>query len=209
MAYSDFTVSRVRKELGATIAETTGLFDRVQALPPSPLLQSILQRSGRLARLIGTEKAKSEFLIAPVLAEIAARLNYRISLFSGTEFNVSPERGLQGFCDFMLSLSPEQLEITAPIVTIVEAKNDNLKNGLGQCMAEMLAARIFNDREGTPIEFIYGAVTTGTSWLFLRLEGDRIELDDREYFLNEVDLILGILMLPFKELLADLAKSDA
>jgi hypothetical protein len=209
MAYSDFTVSRVKKELGVTISETTKLFDRVNAVVPSDLLRSILQRSGRLARLIGTEKAKSEFLIAPVLAEIAARLNYRVSLFSGTEFNVSPERGLQGFCDFILSRSPEQLDLTAPIVTIVEAKNDNLKNGLGQCMAEMIAAQIFNDREGTPIELIYGVVTTGTSWLFMRLEGDRIQLDDREYFLNEIDLILGILMLPFKDLMGELADASA
>lgn len=198
MAYSDFTISRVKKELGIMISETTGLFDEVKAVPPSELLTSILQRSGRLARLIGTEKAKSEFLIAPVLAEIAAQFDYQVSLFSGTEFNVDSEKGLQGFCDFILSKSPEQLEVTVPIVTIVEAKNDNLKNGLGQCMAEMVAAQLFNTREGQSISCIYGVVTTGTSWLFMRLIGNHIQLDDREYFLNEVDLILGILMLPFQ-----------
>lgn len=197
MAYSDFTISRVKKELGITINEITGLFDRVEAVPPSELLKLILQRSGRLATLIGTEKAKSEFLIAPILAEIAARLDYQVSLFSGTEFNVDSEKGLQGFCDFILSRSPEQLEITAPIVTIVEAKNDNLKNGIGQCIAEMVAAQIFNTREERATEYIYGAVTTGTSWLFMQLAGDLIQLDDREYFLNEVDRILGILMRPF------------
>ncbi len=200
MAYSDFTISRVKKELGVAISETSGLFDRAIAFPPSELLQSILQRSGRLARLIGTEKAKSEFLIAPILAEITAQLDYRISLFSGTEFNVDAEKGLQGFCDFILSRSPEQLEISAPIVAIVEAKNDNLKSGLGQCMAEMVAAQLFNDREGIEIELIYGGVTTGTSWLFMQLEGNHIQLDDREYFINEIDNILGILMLPFREI---------
>jgi hypothetical protein len=198
MAYSDFTLARVKRELGVTIAETTGLFDQVEAIAASDLLQAILQRSGRLARLIGTEKAKSEFLISPILAEVAAQLNYQVSLFSGTEFNVDAEKGLLGFCDFILSLSPEQLDVTAPIVTIVEAKNDNLKNGLGQCMAEMVAAQIFNEREGNPRLTIYGVVTTGTSWLFMQLVEDHIELDDREYFLNEVDQILGILMLPFR-----------
>lgn len=198
MAYSDFTISRVKKDLGITISEVTGIFGEVKAVSPSELLISILQRSGRLATLIGTEKAKSEFLIAPILAEIAARLDYNVSLFSGTEFNVDSEKGLQGFCDFILSRSPEQLELTAPIVTIVEAKNDNLKNGIGQCMAEMVAAQIFNTREGQSINCIYGAVTTGTSWLFMQLIDNHIQLDDREYFLNEVDQVLGILMLPFQ-----------
>jgi hypothetical protein len=198
MAYSDFTLTRVRRELGVTIAETTGLFAEVGGVVPSELLQAILQRSGRLARLIGTEKAKSEFLISPILAEVAAQLNYQVSLFSGTEFNVDAEKGLLGFCDFILSHSPEQLDVTAPIVTIVEAKNDNLKNGLGQCMAEMVAAQIFNEREGNPKATIYGVVTTGTSWLFMQLVEGHIQMDDREYFINEVDQILGILMLPFR-----------
>jgi hypothetical protein len=200
MAYSDFTLTRVKKELGITISEATNLFDQTMAVAPSDLLKSILQRTSRLARLIGTEKAKSEFLIAPVLAEIAARFNYQVSLFSGTEFNVDAERGLQGYCDFILTQSAEQLDITAPIMTIVEAKNDNLKNGIGQCMAEMVAAQIFNAREELEFESIYGAVTTGTSWLFMRLTGNHIAIDNCEYFINEVDKILGILMLPFSKL---------
>lgn len=200
MAYSDFTLSRVKKELGVTISEATDLFSHTISVEPSDLLKSILKRTSRLARLIGTEKAKSEFLIAPVLAEVAARLDYQVSLFSGTEFNVDAERGLQGYCDFIFSQSAEQLDITAPIMTIVEAKNDNLKNGIGQCMAEMVAAQIFNGSEGIEIESIYGVVTTGTSWLFMRLTKNLIEVDNCEYFINEVDKILGILMLPFKAL---------
>ncbi len=198
MAYSDFTLSRVKKELGVTVSEATDLFSNTISVDPSDLLKSILKRTARLARLIGTEKAKSEFLIAPVLAEVAARFDYQVSLFSGTEFNVDSERGLQGYCDFIFSQSAEQLDITAPIMTIVEAKNDNLKNGIGQCMAEMVAAQIFNAREGIEIESIYGSVTTGTSWLFMRLTKNLIEVDNCEYFINEVDKILGILMLPFK-----------
>ena len=204
MASSDFTVSKVKRELGVTIAETTGLFAQVEKVAPSELLTAILNRSGRLGRLIGTEKAKSEFLIAPILAEVTARLNHQVSLFSGTEFNVDAEKGLLGFCDFMLSRSPEQLDITAPIVTIVGAKNDNLKNGIGQCMAEMVAAQIFNNRaendpEGNAEKTIYGVVPTGTSWLFMNIIGSHIQVDDREYFINEVDQLLGILMVPFRD----------
>jgi hypothetical protein len=214
MAYSDFTLAKVKKELGISIAEVSGLFAEIPPVVPSALLTASLERSGKLARSIGTEKAKSEFLIAPVLAEIVARLDYQVSLFSGTDFNVDAEKGLQGFCDFILSRSSEQLDVTAPVITIVEAKNDNIKNGIGQpatqgseeaseqsvavCIAEMVGAQIFNQRAEKPIEIIYGVVTTGTNWLFMRLIGTQVEISDREYYINELDRVLGILMSPLE-----------
>jgi hypothetical protein len=184
-----------------TIVDRPQLFATVKPMPPSAFLVESLERYTSLASLIGTEKAKSEFLIAPILAEVRDRVGNQIGLFSGTEFSVSPEQGLQGFCDFILSRSAEQLDVTAPVVTIAEAKNDNLKSGLGQCIAEMVAAQIFNDREGKPIESIYGAVTSGTNWRFLRLQGQTIEIDESEYFINQIEQILGILLLPFQDLL--------
>jgi hypothetical protein len=201
VAYSDFTLARVRKELGVTIVDRPDLFANVKSMFPSPFLAESLQRYTSLASLIGTEKAKSEFLIAPILAEVRDRVGNQIGLFSGTEFSVDAEKGLQGFCDFILSRSPEQLDVTAPVVTIAEAKNDNLKSGLGRCIAEMVAAQIFNQREGKAIEIIYGAVTSGTNWRFLRLQGSTIEIDETEYFINQIDQILGVLLLPFQDLL--------
>ncbi|MGV0028890.1 hypothetical protein [Phormidesmis priestleyi] len=190
MAYSDFTLAKVKKELGINVSEGVKLFPHIAPIQPSAFLSQALAKYTSLAQLIGTEKAKSEFLVAPVLAEVRERLNNQISLFSGSDFTVDLDKGLQGFCDFILSASPEQLEITAPVMTIVEARNDNLKNGIGQCMAEMVAAQIFNTREEQIIDPIYGAVTTGSNWLFMNLSGNHIQIDDREYFLNEIDLIL-------------------
>jgi hypothetical protein len=201
MAYSDFTLARVRKELGVTIVDRPHLFANVNPIQPSDFLTQALGRYTGLATLIGTEKAKSEFLIAPILAEVRDRVGNQIGLFSGTEFSVEPEKGLQGFCDFILSRSPEQLDLTAPVVTIAEAKNDNLKSGLGQCIAEMVAAQIFNQREGKALEVIYGAVTSGTNWRFLKLQEQTIKIDESEYYINQVDRILGILLLPFLDLL--------
>jgi transketolase C-terminal domain/subunit len=76
---------------------------------------------------------------------------------------------------------------------LVEAKNENIKNGLGQCVAEMLAAQLFNQREQNPITTIYGVVTTGTNWKFLRLIDRQVEIDLKEYYLSEIEQILGIL----------------
>jgi len=76
---------------------------------------------------------------------------------------------------------------------LVAAKNENINNGLGQCVAEMFAAQLFNQREQNPITTIYGVVTMGTNWKFLRLTDHQIEIDLREYYLSEIDQILGIL----------------
>jgi hypothetical protein len=75
----------------------------------------------------------------------------------------------------------------------VEAKNENIKAGLGQCIATMLAADLFNQQENTPEEVIYGAVTTGTDWKFLKLVGSKVYIDQSDYYIKEIDKILGIL----------------
>ncbi|MGD1901741.1 MAG: hypothetical protein ACFB9N_05825 [Geitlerinemataceae cyanobacterium] len=61
----------------------------------------------------------------------------------------------------------------------------------------MLAAQRFNAQQGNDIETIYGAVTIGTIWQFLKLEKNRVSVDLREYYLPDIELILGVLALPF------------
>jgi hypothetical protein len=146
-----------------------------------------------LAISSNTEKARSEMIIAPILIELRKQLNSEISFFSGIDFTIDPEKGLNGNCDFLISRSPELLILTAPVIIIVEAKKENINGGLGQCVAEMLGARIFNEREGNDIPAIFGAVTSGTNWRFLKLKDQVIEIDLTEYYLTEVNKILGIL----------------
>jgi activator of 2-hydroxyglutaryl-CoA dehydratase len=76
---------------------------------------------------------------------------------------------------------------------LVEAKKEDILAGLGQCVAEMVAAQIFNEREGNEISVIYGTVTSGTNWKFLKLEGKVVEIDLVEYYLTDVNKIMGIL----------------
>jgi hypothetical protein len=194
MAYSDFTISQIKKQLGLQIDEQVNLFADVQPFAPSELLTATLAENISLAIAINTEKARSEMLITPILLEVRRQAHYQISLFSGTEFNVDSEKNLVGYCDYILSRSKEQLTINAPIATIVEAKNENIKAGLGQCIAEMYAAQLFNQREGNPIKTIYGAVTTGEIWKFLKLTEVTAAIDLTDYYIREVNQILGILM---------------
>ncbi|MBD2773591.1 hypothetical protein [Iningainema tapete] len=202
MAYSDFTLAKAKNAFGLTLDETHNLFGNVAGVQPSDLLKQVLDENLSLATAINSEKARSEFIIAPILSEVRRQLDYRISLFSGTDFNVDSAQGLSGFCDFILSASSEQYFISAPVVTVIEAKNENIIAGLGQCTATMVAAQIFNQRAGNDIEVIYGAVTTGTAWRFLTLEQSTVCIDSIEYYIKEVGKILGILLQPFQRSLS-------
>ena len=193
MPYSQFNLEDVKSSLGVQIVDRSGLFKDVAPTTYSNFLTSALEQYAPLGVAIGTEKSRSEFIIAPILFELKQQLAGQVSLFSGKEFNVLPEKGLSGFCDFLISRSPEQLLITAPVITIVEAKNDNIATGIGQCIAEMVAAQIFNEQHQTPISTIHGVVTTGSIWKFLRLSGTTVEADLDEYYLNDVGKLLGIL----------------
>lgn len=200
MAYSDFTLAKAREVFQLTINEKRNLFRDVSGVKPSAILTTLLEEYIQLATAINTEKARSELLITQVLTEVRRQFNYQISLFSGTDFSVDPSQGLHGFCDFILCASEEQFDIVAPVVTIVEAKNENLKGGLGQCIATMIGAKLFN-QNAQLVTTIHGAVTSGTNWRFLKLEEQTVYIDNIEYYINDVEKILGILLQPFQSAL--------
>lgn len=195
MAYSDFTLQTLKKEFGLQIDEQPDLFASVVPIASSDRLNTTLQETVQLAIAINTEKARSEMIITPVLLEVRRRAKGQISLFSGVDFNVDTAKGLVGYCDYILSRSKEQLTINAPVILITEAKNENIKAGLGQCIAGMVAAQIFNQREGLSIDTIYGAVTTGEIWKFLKLADTTVSIDLTDYYISpNLDKILGILI---------------
>ncbi len=194
MAYSDFKFQDIIKQFDLNLSENIDLFAEVPEVEPSEILKVFLKENTPLALDINTEKARSEMIIAPILLEVRRQVNYRIGLFSGSEFNVAPEKGLNGICDFLISLSSENLFIKTPIVALVEAKREDIKSGLGQCVAEMLAAQLFNEQENNPIPVIYGAVTSGNIWRFLKLENKTVYIDTVEYYINQIGKILGILV---------------
>jgi hypothetical protein len=194
MAYSDFTLKIVKEKFGLTLVEG-GRF--LPAIPPAILtslyLSDVLEESLPLAIAMGSEKARSELLISPVLFELRRILNRQMSFFSGEDFTVDAAQGLNGVCDFLLSRSTEQLILEAPVVVIVEAKKDNIKGGFGQCIAEMIAAQQFNASANQPLDTIYGTVTTGNIWTFLKLEQKTVTIDLTDHMLMPVENLLGIL----------------
>jgi len=194
MSYSQFTtLDMIEDKFNIAIEDKVGIFANIPESEYSDFLDQTLQENISLALAINTEKARSELIVTPILVELRKHFDYQISFFSGKEFNVDPEKGLNGFCDFLISCSREQLFIKTPVVALVEAKNDNIPTGLPQCMAEMIAARIFNERRNNHISEIHGVVTTGTNWKFLRFVDQTIEVDLNEYFIDNTSKIIGIL----------------
>ncbi|MEB3217878.1 MAG: hypothetical protein VKN72_16830 [Nostocales cyanobacterium 94392] len=193
MSYSEFTLAKAKQAFGLITLEKPDIFAAVAELSASDLLTQTLNYNLAIALGSNSEKARSELIIAPILVDLRRQLHERISLFSGVDFTVDETKGLNGTCDFIITQSPEILIVTAPVITVVEAKKENINGGLGQCAAEMVAAQIFNQQAAIEIKTIYGAVTTGSIWQFLKLEGQILTIDLSEYYLKDVNKILGIL----------------
>lgn len=199
MSYSDFkTIDQAVSHLELTVEDMFHLFGQVAPVEPSLRLQEILEETLDLAASISTEKARSELIITPILLEIRRNYKNKIGYFSGNTFNIDESKGLTGACDFILSASSNQSLVTAPVLTLVEAKDNDIRIGLGQCVAQMVAAQIFNARKGVEHKIVYGAVSTGTNWKFLMLENNVVKIDLTEYFITQLNQILGILSEPFK-----------
>lgn len=188
MAYSDFTLARLNEQFGLTNRRER-LFHTVQPISPSAWLTDELQQLEELP--VRTEKAKSEYIVVPILKELRRLNDKYFTVYSGEILTADPALGLNGECDFMLAKDINTFDLNYPIIHIVEAKRNDLEIGVPQCAAQLLGARIFNEKRGVKLEKIYGCVTTGNDWLFLVLE-DNLVIDSRIYYLSEVDLLLGI-----------------
>jgi hypothetical protein len=188
MSYSDFTLDQVKQLLGVTVQQVN-LLPALTPLPVSDWLNETLARGLELAFF--SEKARSEFIVSPILLEIRRLSHNWFTIYSGQRLDVLPERGLVGECDFILGATPTVPILESPLVIVVEAKKNDIEAGHGQCVAQMVGARIFNERAGTAVSPIFGCVTTGETWQFLRLDESVVRVDRTRYYINEVGLLLA------------------
>ena len=191
-SYSKFDYSDIQ-DLGIRLRRKA-LFQEIQLIEPSDLLKQVLYSN--LKRPLATEKAKSELIIVPILNELATINHDSFTFFSGYSFDIDKERGLKGHCDFLLSLEVVSPVIEAPVISIVEAKNADFSLGIPQCVAQMYAAQIFNERKNKPVKTIYGIVTIGDTWNFLYLDEKTPEqhtawIDTTNFYLQDLPHLLG------------------
>jgi hypothetical protein len=191
MTYLDFSLDILQRDFAIKVHDQA-LFDPLGDLVPSAQLQNHLQAIAGVA--IVSEKARSEFIVAPILVECRERMQRRINIFSGVRLDVDAERGLKGECDFILARSESRYAVQAPIMVILEAKKHDMDEGLGQCTAQLLGAYRYNEREGKPVAHLYGCVTTGESWQFLKIAGNNLQIHPERFAIKEVSRILWFLM---------------
>jgi hypothetical protein len=191
MAYSDFTLEILRHEFGITVRDQA-LFETVGGLVPTAWLRESLARGA--APAVVSEKARGEFIVAPILIECRERLPPGINIYSGVTLNAEPERGLIGECDFVLARSASKYALQSPLMMILEAKKHDIDLGLGQCAAQMLAACRYNERDGKHLPYLYGCVTNGHFWHFLKLQATDLQLHPERFAIEEVSKILWFIV---------------
>ena len=188
MSYSDFTLKDLQNKFGLK-NRVTNLFQKFEALEPSDWLKTTLFKTAQLPAR--SEKSKSETIVFPILLELRDRNKNFITIYSGENLSADEEKGLKGECDFIITQDTGTFDINYPIIQLVEAKKNDIETGVPQCAAQMAGAKIFNEKNNVNTPVIYGCVTTGDEWLFLKL-GDELLIDKRKYFLIELGELLAV-----------------
>jgi hypothetical protein len=188
MAYSDFkTLHQVETAFGIQ-HRRAALLGAIKPVQPSAnLLQDIQEASEWPVR---SEKSRSEMLVVPVLKELRAINNKTITVYSGEPLDIDKAKGLRGECDFIIGKEVGSLEVRQPILQIVEAKKNDFDLGIPQCAAQMIGARMFNQQSQVPTDVVFGCVTTGNDWLFLKLNSE-LQIDTTYYYLRNPPELLG------------------
>lgn len=196
MGYSSFkNLRQVTQKFDLTVRQAN-LLSSVESIEPSDWLKKTVELA--YAVPLSNEKVKSERLISPVLTEVHQLFKDKLTLFSGEELNVQPENGLNGACDFFFSAVPNAYLLEAPIVSLTEAKDEDMDYGIAQCTAQMLGAQIFNANAGKSIDTIWGCSTTAGEWKFLQLTDKTLYIDVNSFYLNQLNQLLGAFKAIFK-----------
>lgn len=189
MAYSEYTLDRLRQTFGVENRRTPILLD-FKPLKASENLITALKEVEELP--IRSEKAKSEWIVVPILKELRNRNDKFFTIYSGDVLNADEEKGLKGECDFILAKDIGTFDINYPIIQIVEAKKNDVELGVPQCAAQLIGAKVYNEKKGVKLPSIYGCVTTGNEWLFMQLEKECVKINTKLFYLNEIDNVLGV-----------------
>jgi hypothetical protein len=197
MSYADFNLEAVESAFGL-LSRPGDLFPGLEPVPVPDWLRDDLSRAQRVAALV-SEKARSEFLVTPILKAACELTTSDVAIYSGQRLDVDPARGLLGECDYIIALTPPVPRLRAPLITTLEAKKGDIEAALGQCAAQMIGARLFNERAGQGHFHVYGCVTSGDVWQFLRLDQDELIVDRSRLFLDNVGGILAAIQAIFRE----------
>ena len=186
--YSSFSFAGVKKQF--SLKSTKGIiFDNLEPIEPSSWLTDALKIASKMA--VVSEKSRSEWIVSPIMMEIKNQNSDRMNILSGENMSVSKDESLTGECDFIFVKDPYTFIVESLIFCLVEAEKHDIVGGLGQCVAQMVGARMLNEQDGVNFPVIYGCVTTGTDWQFLKVENQLITIENNLKYINELPYLLG------------------
>ena len=186
--YSSFSFPAVKKQFGLKSVRGV-IFDNLEPIEPSSWLVVALEMASQMA--IASEKSRSEWVVGPIMMAIKNANKDKMNILSGENMSVSKDISLTGECDFIFVKDPYTFTVESLIFCLVEAEKHDLIGGLGQCAAQMVGARMLNEQDGVNYPVIYGCVTTGSDWQFLKLENNLITLENKLKYINELPYLLG------------------
>ncbi len=189
MAYTDFTFADLKAKFGLQY-NSKPFFSKISSIEPSDLLVQQLALAENF--VLRTEKMKSEYLIVPVLSFVKMRNQESVQLFSGENLPADRKQRLNGEVDYIWVGEGNAPELQEPIISVCEAKKGSIEDSLAQCAAQMYGARVFNQKKENKIIDIYGCVSTGIEWQFMKLEGQTIWKDMKIYTLSNLPELLGV-----------------
>jgi hypothetical protein len=193
MAYNDFDLRTAVRNF-ELMQDDPDLFAPVKTMEPSHFLRIWLDEFAPSALMMSSDKARSAYIITPILAEVQRRSDFTVKVLPGVKFDVDLPQGLTGRCDYLVVRSKSVLLVESPVLAVVEAEKEDITAGLGRCAAQMVAIQSFNQQEGTSLPAAYGCVTSGSVWKFLKLSDKVLSIDHRYYYLSEAPKLLGILV---------------
>ncbi|MBD3886610.1 hypothetical protein IFO70_33615 [Phormidium tenue FACHB-886] len=79
--------------------------------------------------------------------------------------------------------------IEPPITAVVETKTERSLS-VSHCLVQMVAGQRTNGDGGV----VYGVVTTGLAWRFLKLQGQVVTIDLNRYLLFPLERLLSLLV---------------
>lgn len=203
MGYSKYrSLVQVAEKFNIKV-ERAKFFTTIESIEASDWLKQTLDYANSLP--LSNEKTKSERLIAPILMEVYQAHKDKLTLFSGEELNVDAANDLSGPCDFFFSAKPNAYLLEAPIVSLTEAKDEDMDYGIAQCTAQMVGAQQFNMQKGDKVSTLWGCSTTAGEWKFIKLTGQQLYVDLDSYYVVQLEKLLGVFHFILTERLANIS----
>ena len=187
--YSSFSFKAVKKQFGLKSVKGV-LFDNLKPIEPSDWLRDSLKKTSKMA--IVSEKSRSEWIVSPIMVEIKSLNEDKMNVLSGENMDVDKEMSLTGECGFVFVKDLYTFYVESLFFCLVQAKKHDIMDSFGQCIAQMVGARMLNEQDGINFPVIYGCVTTGLEWQFLKLNSQLFTIENSVKYINELPQLLGI-----------------